>query len=186
MMEHYTPKLKVTKVIWELPEHDCVKINTDGASRGNPGRSSIGFAIRDSEGDMRYAREKEIQEVTNIEAEANVILEAVKHCVQYGYFNILIQTDSLLMKNVVDGTWESPWAVDVYVEEIKEYMRSCNCRISHIMREVNKLADYLANYALDNGDYEAHNFAQLETQGKRIVNTDKMQCPYLRIIVDMI
>ncbi|XP_070022972.1 uncharacterized protein [Nicotiana sylvestris] len=38
MMENFTPKLKVTKVIWELPSAGWLKVNTDGASRGNPGR----------------------------------------------------------------------------------------------------------------------------------------------------
>uniref|UniRef100_A0A1U7VHC3 Uncharacterized protein LOC104213858 n=1 Tax=Nicotiana sylvestris TaxID=4096 RepID=A0A1U7VHC3_NICSY len=42
MMENFTPKLKVTKVMWEFPSAGWLKVNTDGASRGNPGRSSIG------------------------------------------------------------------------------------------------------------------------------------------------
>uniref|UniRef100_A0A1U7X1L2 Uncharacterized protein LOC104234194 n=1 Tax=Nicotiana sylvestris TaxID=4096 RepID=A0A1U7X1L2_NICSY len=41
MMENFTPKLKVTKVMWEFPSTGWLKVNTDGASRGNPGRSSI-------------------------------------------------------------------------------------------------------------------------------------------------
>nr|XP_009786618.1 PREDICTED: uncharacterized protein LOC104234707 [Nicotiana sylvestris] len=42
MMENFTPKLKVTKFMWEFPSAGWLKVNTDGASRGNPGRSSIG------------------------------------------------------------------------------------------------------------------------------------------------
>lgn len=45
---------------------------------------------------MRHARRKEIQEVTNTEAEAIAILEALRYCVSYGYTNILVQTDSIL------------------------------------------------------------------------------------------
>lgn len=56
-------------------------------------------------------------------------------------------------------------------------------RVSHIMREGNCLADHLANYTLDKGDIEAHSFAELDVQGRRIVNSDKLQCPYLRIKV---
>lgn len=43
------------------------------------------------------------------------------------------------------------------------------------------MADYLANYALDSGYIEVHSFDQLEIQGKRTVNSDKLQCPYLRV-----
>lgn len=55
--------------------------------------------------------------------------------------------------------------------------------ISHITIEGNKLPDYLADYALDHGDFEAHSFVQLEVQGRKLVNSDKMQCPYLRVRV---
>nr|XP_016494947.1 PREDICTED: ribonuclease H-like [Nicotiana tabacum] len=154
-MENQTLKLKVTKALWELPDHGWVKINTDGASMGNPGRSSIGFVLRGEEGDIRYERGKEIQETTNTEAEAAAILEAMRYCVHHGYINILVQTDSMLMKNVIEGTWDPPWAVAAYLEEINELMRRSNTRVTYIMREGNKLADYLANCALDNGDFEA-------------------------------
>lgn len=43
MMEQYTPNLKITKVHWKVPNEGCIKVNTDGAARGNPGRSSIGY-----------------------------------------------------------------------------------------------------------------------------------------------
>nr|XP_009624431.1 ribonuclease H-like [Nicotiana tomentosiformis] len=100
---------------WELHDHGWVKINTDGASRGNPGRILIGFVLRDEEGDVRYARGKEIQETTNIEVEASAILEALRYYVHHGYSNILVQTDSMLMKNVIEGTWDPPWAVTAYL-----------------------------------------------------------------------
>lgn len=121
-MDHYTPRLKVTKVLWDLPEQGWVKVNTDGVSRGNPDRSSIGFVLRDREGDMRYARGKKIHEVTNTEAEASAILEALRYCVHHGYTNILVKTDSILMKIVIEDTWIAPWTVAAYVEEIKEVM----------------------------------------------------------------
>lgn len=68
-----------------------------------------------------------------------------------------------------------------YLEEIREIMEACTTRVSHIFREGNRLADHLANYALDNGTFECDSFVQLDVQGRRIVNDDKLQCPYLRI-----
>lgn len=52
MMENYTLKLKVCKVMWEFPSAGWLKINTDGASRGNPGRSFIRYCVRDEKGDI--------------------------------------------------------------------------------------------------------------------------------------
>lgn len=39
----YSPRLKVTKVIWKFPAAGWIKYNTDGASRGNPGISAYAF-----------------------------------------------------------------------------------------------------------------------------------------------
>lgn len=69
------------------------------------------------------------------------------------------------------------------VEEIKALKESCHVRVSHIMREGNKLADDLANYALDSGSTEAYDFAKLNIEGRRIVNSDKLLCPCLRVKV---
>ncbi|XP_070002587.1 uncharacterized protein [Nicotiana sylvestris] len=56
--------------------------------------------------------------------------------------------------------------------------------VTHIHREGNKLADHLANYALDHGEIECQHFWHLDAQGRRLINEDKMQCPSLRVKVD--
>lgn len=67
--------------------------------------------------------------------------------------------------------------------EIKELILRINVKVNHTLREGNKLADNLANYALDAGPIEAHCFEELDIQSNRIVQNDKLQCPYLRIRV---
>nr|XP_016472595.1 PREDICTED: uncharacterized protein LOC107794608 [Nicotiana tabacum] len=119
MMENYTPKLKFNKVLWELPMTDWTKINTDGASRGSPGRSSIGFCFRNEEGDPVYACGKEIQEVTNTQAETRAILEALKHCLTNEMNNIWVETDSMLLKKVITREWKPPWVIEEEVKEIR-------------------------------------------------------------------
>ncbi|XP_070002680.1 uncharacterized protein [Nicotiana sylvestris] len=165
-LEKYTPDLKVTKVIWELPNEGWIKVNIDGASRGDSRRSSIG---------------KEITYGTNNEAEEVAILEAMRYCVDNRLANVMLQTDSMLMKNVLEGKWGAPWNINEYFEEIKTLIEECNVRVSHILREGNSLADYIANCALDSGDFEAQGFAQLDSNSRMIVNLDKSQCPYLRV-----
>lgn len=158
-------------------------MNTDGGSKGNHGRSSIGFVMRNEEGDVLYACGKEIQEGTNTEAEARAILEAMRYCVQHDYVLIELHTDSMLIKNSVNGEWVVPWSVAEFVDEIKELMARCNVSISHTLRKGNRLADHLANYALDIGPIDAHGFWELDTQSRRIVNIDKLQYPNLTIRV---
>nr|XP_016480745.1 PREDICTED: uncharacterized protein LOC107801860 [Nicotiana tabacum] len=102
MLENYTPRMKYDKVIWELPMVGWVKVNTDGASRGNPGRSSIGLCIRNDDGDLVYVLGREINAATNTKAEIVAILEALRICSAHNYMQVWLQTDSLLLKNIVE------------------------------------------------------------------------------------
>ncbi|XP_009784324.2 uncharacterized protein [Nicotiana sylvestris] len=183
MMEHYTPPLKVTKVLWEMPPQGWIKVNCDGASRGNPGRSSIGYALRDDEGDIKYACGKLIHDTTNNVAEALEIVEALKYCEEKGFAQVILQTDSLLLKNAIEGIWAVPWVIAEYVEDIVHVMTRMHVNLSHIMREGNCLADHLANHAIDIGNIQAHCFQELDIKGRKILNNDKLQCPYLRVKV---
>lgn len=158
VLEKYTPKLKNTKVIWEYLSPSWIKVNTDGACKGNPGRSSIGFVFKNEEGDVKYACGTEIQEGTNTKAEARAVVEAWRYCLEHDYFLIDFHTDSMVLKNVVNGVWTIPWSMVESVEEIKELSARCNVTISHTLREGNRLVDYLANYALDVGSIECHSF----------------------------
>nr|XP_016460879.1 PREDICTED: uncharacterized protein LOC107784288 [Nicotiana tabacum] len=102
MMEQYAPRLKYEKVLWEFPPRGWIKVNTDGACRGNPGKSLIGLCIRDEVGDLIYAEGREISEGTNNESEAVAIVEALKKCKNLNYFHIWLQIDSLLLKNIIE------------------------------------------------------------------------------------
>ncbi|XP_075092316.1 uncharacterized protein LOC142172566 [Nicotiana tabacum] len=176
MMKNFTPKLKVTKVMWEFPSAGWLKVNTDGASRGNPGRSSIGFCIRNENGDIIKSVGKEIEETTNTVAEAKAMVEALRFCRFHQYSHVWLQTDSMLLKKIMDGIWKPPWIISEQVEEIMQLMNGSNYTVTHIHREGNKLADHLANYALDHGEIECQQFWHLDAQGRRLVNEDKLQC----------
>ncbi|XP_070004753.1 uncharacterized protein [Nicotiana sylvestris] len=106
MIEQYTPRLKYDKVLWEFPSRGWIKVNTDGACRGNPGRSSIGFCIRDEVCDLIYAEKREISEGTNNESEAVAIVESLKMCKNLNYFQIWLQTYSMLLKNIIEESWK--------------------------------------------------------------------------------
>lgn len=88
----------------------------------------------------------------------------------------------MLLTNVIKECWDTPWNIAAHVEKIRKLLEVCNGRVTHIFREGNKLADYLANYALDNGSIECE-ISELDSMRRRIVNDDKLQCPNLRIKV---
>lgn len=177
-LEHYMPKMKVDKVLWEFPKEGWNKVNSDGASRGNPGRSTIGFYVRDDRGDIIHAYGQEIQDTTNTKAEAVAILEALRYCYVHHLSNIWLGTDSMFLKTVIMENWITLWMMTAHVEEIRRLMVLCHTRISHIFREGNKLAEHLANYALDTGPIVCDVFSQLDSTERRLLNDDKLLCPH--------
>ncbi|XP_070012994.1 uncharacterized protein [Nicotiana sylvestris] len=161
VMENFTPKLKVTKVMWEFPSAGWLKVNTDVKSVG-----------------------KEIEETTNTVAEAKAMVEALRFYRLKQYSHVWLQTDSMLLKKIMDGIWKPPWIIYEQVEEMMQLMNGGNYTVTHIHREGKKLADHLANYALDHGEIECQQFWHLDAHGRRLVNEDKLQCPKLRVKVN--
>ena len=45
-------------------------------------------------------------------AEANALLFGLNWCIQNGYLRIIGETDSLLLQNCIQGTWQSPWKIE--------------------------------------------------------------------------
>ncbi|KAH0662539.1 hypothetical protein KY284_027470 [Solanum tuberosum] len=79
------------------------------------------------------------------------LLHALKYIETAQLDKVIIETDSLLLKNIVERVWKVPWKVVNILEEIWRLMQGKTVVISHIFREGNKLADYLANLALEKG-----------------------------------
>ncbi|XP_060200867.1 uncharacterized protein LOC132629156 [Lycium barbarum] len=173
----------ITKVVqWQLPYDRWFKCNTDGASRGNPGPSSYGFCVRNWKGDLIYAQCAEMGNSTNVEAEAKAILEGLKYCVEKEIQPLVVETDSLLLKNVVEGVWRIPWCIITEVERIQKMMGTFNVIMHHVYREGNSLADFLTNIAFDfAGTSKVNTFSELPSAGRKILNMEKMQIPNLRI-----
>ncbi|XP_060194967.1 uncharacterized protein LOC132624163 [Lycium barbarum] len=171
------------QVNWRPPDRGWIKCNTDGAARGNPGRGSWGFCLRNENGDLIAAKAKELTNPasTNTQAEAMAILQAIKYVEEKQFQQILIETDSLLLMNCILKIWEVPWQIIEVVEEIWKRMQNRTFKITHIMREGNQLADHLANLALDEGEVDVESFQELGAKGRGLINNDKLELPYLRI-----
>ncbi|KAH0669763.1 hypothetical protein KY285_023916 [Solanum tuberosum] len=136
-------------ISWKPPNANNIKCNIDGASKGNSGKSSYVYCLRDQKGYLIYAQAEEISETTNVEAEAVAIKEGIHHCVGRGYSRVTIETNSLLLKNILQGKWKIPWYIRVIVEDTLALMKDATINIEHIYREGNSLAYYLTNHAFE-------------------------------------
>jgi ribonuclease HI len=100
---------------------DQLKIYIDGASRSNPGPSSIAVIVVHPEPSQDMSHSEKIGKKTNNEAEFYALKKAIELCAENGWEDPMIFTDSRLVANVVIGKWRvrSP-SIQKIVEEISE------------------------------------------------------------------
>lgn len=86
---------------------------------------------------------------SNVQAEATTIFEAVKYWGRETQVQKILETDSIIMVNMLRGTWEVPWEIAELVEEIQAQIQHQSIQVQHIFREGNRIADFLANQAAE-------------------------------------
>lgn len=129
-------------------------VYTDGASRGNPGLASYGFTISKKTGELVYEEGKYIGETTNNVAEYSAILAAFEYISNNFHpseTNIQFFMDSNLAAQQLSGKFKikSPHlgAIVFQIKKLESLFPTVTYQ--HVRRELNKVADALANKALD-------------------------------------
>ncbi len=135
-----------------LKEEKKFYIYTDGASRGNPGNAGAGFIIYNENGDIVKKGKKFLGKKTNNEAEYYALIIALKNIPENA--SVSIFSDSELMVKQLNGEYKvrNEKLKPLYNEVIK-LLENKEYNINHIKREKNKLADNLANEAIDDAIY---------------------------------
>lgn len=129
-------------------------INTDGASRGNPGHSAYGFIIKDESGTVLHQEGGYMGIATNNVAEYTAILKALQYIKnQFSNKSLTLDcyADSKLLIEQLSGRFKvKNHTLKRFFEQIKLLELSLGVVFyRHIPREQNFLADKLANQALD-------------------------------------
>ena len=126
-------------------------IQVDGASRGNPGPSSYGFAILGPDGKVLHNGSGYIGISTNNVAEYTALIEALRFALAQGMTSVEIRSDSQLLVRQLTGTYKvrTPHIQELYSQCRDLLRRFALYQIKHVPRSENKLADKLANKALD-------------------------------------
>ncbi len=130
-------------------------LQSDGASRGNPGRCGAGWVLYHdgavvSEG-SQYLSDRGTNNWAEYHALLGGLVNVQQKCPRFGCEPLVVETDSLLVANQVRGDW------DVKTDSLKSLRddiveaigRIGRVQIVHIPREQNKHADRLANRAID-------------------------------------
>ncbi len=124
----------------------------DGASKGNPGPSSCGIVIKNSDGETMLTISQPIGIATNNQAEYRALIEALKFLLCQGrkYSHIVICSDSEVLVKQLNGLYQVKNLIlqDLY-NISKELISSFkDLTLVKIPREQNKEADKAANNAI--------------------------------------
>ncbi len=141
-------------------------VYTDGASRGNPGKSGAGILILDGNKQKMASLNKYLGVSTNNEAEYKALIIALEYLSSIlpnarGISGVLFLLDSQLLVNQMNGVYsvKSANILPLYnkaqklLKDIKTApkLREGLLKVTfrYIPRELNKDADRLANLAID-------------------------------------
>lgn len=129
-------------------------INTDGASRGNPGPASYGFIIKSASGTILHQEGKTIGVATNNVAEYTAVLSALSYIKTYfpnTAHTLEVITDSKLIASQLSGRYKIKNAnLKKIFDQIKKIEGALGQIIyRNVPRAQNHIADRLANQALD-------------------------------------
>lgn len=140
-----------------------LEIYFDGASKNNPGKSSYGFVVYQLIQNQKQEIYRECNKLgikTNNQAEylglTNCLIYLKTIVNSRNLYQINIYSDSLLVVSQINNFWKckNPNLIEYkdQAQELISYLRNLNSNnsltIKHILREKNKVADYLANLAL--------------------------------------
>lgn len=102
VIENLKHCIQFQAVIWRKPEMGWVKFNVDGCCKGNPGTTGGGGMIRNYNGEMIKAFAEFYGQGNNNLAEAKAMLYGVKLCCNCGFSKVIVESDSMLIVNLVN------------------------------------------------------------------------------------
>lgn len=123
----------------------------DGASRGNPGEAGCGAVIFDETGRLLKELYRYLGQTTNNVAEYEGLLMGLEGALRFGGKRLRVESDSELLVRQLNGLYrvKDKKLVRLHQRALALLRRLKAYRIIHVPREHNRLADRLANKAID-------------------------------------
>lgn len=130
---------------------NSITIYVDGASRGNPGPSGIGYYIADSDGRTIEQGGEFIGFATSRIAEYYALRKGIDRAIELGYKTARFVSDSLMVVNQLNGIFQikNRDILPIY-QDIQKKLESFDAvSFTHVPRSNNTIADSEANDAID-------------------------------------
>lgn len=123
----------------------------DGAARGNPGHAGCGAVILDGKGAIVQELSRYLGECTNNVAEYEGLLMGLAAVLKLGKKRIRVQSDSQLLVRQLNGAYrvKNEKLKPLFLKATTLLRQFESYRILYVPRELNRLADRLANKGID-------------------------------------
>jgi ribonuclease HI len=124
---------------------------SDGAARGNPGPASFGAVVIDPTGQVVREIGQALGSTTNNIAEYRGLIAALEGALELGARRVEARMDSELLQRQLSGRYRvrNAGLVPLYQRVTEVASHFDRVTFVHVPRALNKLADALANQALD-------------------------------------
>jgi probable phosphoglycerate mutase len=127
-------------------------VEADGGARGNPGPAGFGAVVRDADtGEVLAERSGFLGTATNNVAEYSGLIAGLSAAAELGVREVEVRMDSRLVVEQMSGRWQikHPGLRPLAAQAAMLVRDFDTVRFEWIPRERNKLADALANKAMD-------------------------------------
>lgn len=137
-------------MVWLPPPASKFKLNFDGASHGNLGKYAIGIVVSDEKAGIIKAQCQCIAYGTNNVAELHALSTGLDLLLSLHLLDVVIEGDSQVAFYMVTNHSSHSWHLKYWLDRILAQLELFNSfTMVHCYREANKVADFLANKALD-------------------------------------
>ncbi|KAL8492587.1 hypothetical protein ACS0TY_023974 [Phlomoides rotata] len=140
------PPLKVVPMRWLPPMEGWVKFNSDGSMVD--GLIASGGVFQDSMGFVIGAFAQKWGNGLSFEAELRAAMSGLTIAISRGWHQIHLESDSMYVVSAFTEPHSLiiPWWLRAEWDWVQERIQPIQLRVSHIFREGNSVADFLAGY----------------------------------------
>lgn len=175
----FQPPCRSLRVLsWEKPH--TFSLNVDGPSLPS-GLAGGGCVLRDPNGEIIFAASKFFGMATNVQAEILALEYGLTLCREKGFCDIRVDTDSMLLGQMLQGKIPHPWQHRQVLVNITALLDSTQGLIRLQFREANAVADALAKHASTSRTTSMFDQFTLPRRIKGLARLNQLGFPYVRV-----
>ncbi|KAM3396874.1 hypothetical protein P3S68_000386 [Capsicum galapagoense] len=126
------PLINKTQVVcWQKPDTSSTKLNTDGSFNNNNGKAGLGGALRDDNGDLIMAFSIKAHCNNHNIAEAKAAWYGINWCLQNGYNNFTIESDSTVITDMLKNKKASNFRLNKIIQDTTELLRQATVKLTY-------------------------------------------------------